>query len=44
MDIRIYLINYSKTGVKNSTIATETNILKGFFNWFENEYRQFMAK
>lgn len=37
MDIRIYLANYSKTGVKNSTIATETDILRGFFNWLENE-------
>ncbi len=37
MDIRIYLINYSKTGVKNSTLATETNILRGFFNWLEDE-------
>lgn len=31
MDIRIYLANYSKTGVKNSTLAAETDILRVFF-------------
>jgi integrase/recombinase XerD len=37
MDIRLYLANYSKTGVKNSTIATETDILRVFFQWLEDE-------
>ena len=37
MDIRMYLARYSKTGVKNSTIATHTDILRGFFNWLEDE-------
>jgi len=37
MDIRMYLANYAKTGVKNSTLATESNILRGFFTWLENE-------
>lgn len=39
IDIRLYLANYSKTGVKNSTIATTTDILRGFFTWlFDAEY------
>ena len=37
MDIRMYLARYGKTGVKNSTLATKTDILRGFFNWLENE-------
>lgn len=37
MDVRIHLINYSKSGVKNSTIATRTDILRGFFAWLANE-------
>lgn len=37
MDIRMYLARYSKTGVKNSTMATKTDILRGFFNWLESE-------
>lgn len=37
MDIRVHLANYAKTGVKNSTIATETDILRGFFQWLEDE-------
>lgn len=37
MDIRMYLATYSKTGVKNTTLATETDILRGFFKWLENE-------
>ncbi len=37
MDIRRYLALYLKTGVKNSTIATITNILRGFFRWLEDE-------
>lgn len=39
MDIRIYLANYIKTGVKPNTIVTKTDILRGFFNWlFIEEY------
>ena len=39
MDIRIYLANYAKTGVKTNTIVTMTDILRGFFNWlFIEEY------
>lgn len=39
IDIRLYLANYSKTGVKNSTIVTITDVLRGFFNWlFDAEY------
>ena len=37
MDIRMYLAHYMKTGVKNSTIATATWILKSFFSWLEIE-------
>lgn len=37
MDIRIYLANYSKTGIKNSTLSTRTDILKSFFSWLETE-------
>lgn len=37
MDIRMHLANYAKTGVKNSTIATRTDILKSFFKWLKTE-------
>lgn len=37
MDIRVYLANYSKTGVKITTVASHTDILRGFFNWLEDE-------
>ena len=37
MDLRVYLSNYTKTGVSNSTIASYTDILRGFFNWLEDE-------
>jgi integrase/recombinase XerD len=37
MDIRMYLALYSKTGVKNSTIATEISTLKPFFKWLQVE-------
>ncbi|HHT37842.1 MAG TPA: tyrosine-type recombinase/integrase [Mollicutes bacterium] len=37
MDIRIHLANYAKTGVKNSTIATRTDILRSFFSWLKTE-------
>lgn len=42
MDIRIYLANYSKTGVKNSTLAVETDVLRVFFKWLEDE--EYIAK
>jgi len=37
MDVRLHLANYAKTGVKNSTLSTETDILRGFFRWLEDE-------
>lgn len=37
MDIRMYLAAYSKTGVKDTTIATEINYLRSFFKWLEDE-------
>ncbi len=37
MDIRMHLAAYAKTGVKNSTIGTETDILRCFFKWLEDE-------
>lgn len=37
MDIRMHLANYSKTGVRNSTIASRTDILRGFFGWLHSE-------
>ncbi|SDL21049.1 tyrosine-type recombinase/integrase [Natronincola ferrireducens] len=37
MDIRMYLASYSKTGVKNTTLATEINYLRGFFKWLKSE-------
>lgn len=37
MDIRVYLANFGKTGVKNTTVATTTDIIRGFFNWLEAE-------
>lgn len=37
MDVRVHLANYAKTGVKTSTIATETDVLRGFFKWLEDE-------
>lgn len=37
MDIRVYLASYSKTGIKNTTLATETDVLRGFFKWLESE-------
>lgn len=42
MDIRMHLANYAKTGVKNTTIATRTDILRGFFGWLQNE--EYIAK
>jgi integrase/recombinase XerD len=36
-DIRMYLAWYIKTGVKNSTIATEISTLKPFFKWLQIE-------
>jgi integrase/recombinase XerD len=37
MDIRMYLAAYSKTGVKNTTLATKISVLKSFFSWLETE-------
>jgi integrase/recombinase XerD len=38
LDIRMYLSAIMKKFIlKNSTIATETSILKSFFSWLENE-------
>ena len=37
MDIRMYLAAYSKSGVKNSSVATLISTLKSFFSWLENE-------
>ncbi len=37
MDVRIFLGAYAKTGIKNTTLSTETNILRGFFRWLEDE-------
>ena len=37
MDIRIYLANRSKENIKNATLANDTDILRGFFNWLADE-------
>lgn len=37
MDIRVHLANYAKTGVKSSTVASRTDILRGFFGWLHSE-------
>lgn len=37
MDIRMYLANRSKKNLKNTTLANDTDILRGFFNWLEDE-------
>lgn len=37
MDIRMHLANRSKDNIQTSTLATETDILRGFFNWLEDE-------
>ena len=42
MDVRVYLANYAKTGVKTTTIATHTDILRGFFAWLE--YEEYISK
>lgn len=36
-DIRVYLGHYAQTGVKDSTLATISDNLRGFFNWLEDE-------
>lgn len=36
-DIRIYIAHYAKTGVKDTTLASASDILRGFFNWLEDE-------
>lgn len=37
MDIRMYLANRSKEDIKSTTLANDTDILRGFFNWLEDE-------
>lgn len=37
MDIRYYLAQYLKTGIKNTTLATEISTLKPFFKWLQIE-------
>lgn len=37
MDIRMYLANRSKENIKTTTLAHDTDILRGFFNWLEDE-------
>ena len=37
MDVRIYLANLSKTGVKNTTLATHTDTIRRFFKWLVDE-------
>lgn len=37
MDIRMYLANRSKQNIKTTTLANDTDILRGFFNWLEDE-------
>lgn len=37
MDIRIYLANRAKENLKNTTLANDTDILRGFFNFLEDE-------
>lgn len=37
MDIRMYIANRSKENLKNTTLANDTDILRGFFNWLEDE-------
>lgn len=37
MDIRMYLANRSKEDLKNTTLANDTDVLRGFFNWLEDE-------
>lgn len=37
MDIRMYLANRGKEDIKTTTLANDTDILRGFFNWLEDE-------
>ncbi|MCF6464217.1 site-specific tyrosine recombinase/integron integrase [Clostridium sp. Cult1] len=37
MDIRMYIAQRSKENLKNTTLANDTDILRGFFNWLEEE-------
>lgn len=37
MDVRKFLATYMQKGVSTNTIATITDILRGFFNWLRNE-------
>ena len=36
-DIRVYLARYAQTGVIDSTLAAESDIIRGFFQWIEDE-------
>lgn len=37
MDVRIYIANRSKQGLKNTTLANDTDVLRGFFSFLEDE-------
>ena len=37
MDIRMYLSHRANEDIKNTTLANDTDILRGFFNFLENE-------
>lgn len=37
MDVRIYISKRSKEGLKNTTLANDADILRGFFNFLEDE-------
>ncbi|MBU5425024.1 tyrosine-type recombinase/integrase [Tissierella pigra] len=37
MDIRMYIAQRSKENLKNTTLANDTDILRGFFNFLEDE-------
>lgn len=37
MDIRMYLANRAKENLKNTTLANDTDILRGFFKFLEDE-------
>lgn len=36
-DIRIYLAQFAQTGVQDTTVAFESDVLRGFFSWLEDE-------
>lgn len=37
MDIRMYLADYAKRQVKDTSLSTKISVLKSFFGWLENE-------